>query len=94
MLDRVLLEQAEISESLSAPHTLELRVPGVNALMLGKVLTLLEALIAAGAFVWLLAGVDTPVAVHLRRVFEALFAVRALERLLSRWVATVLHELG
>lgn len=93
VLDRVLLEQSEICEALSAPHALELCIPGVNTLVFGKVLSLLEALIAARAFVRLLAGVDAAVAVHLRGVFEALLAVGALERLLSRRVAAVLNEL-
>lgn len=65
----------------------------MHALMLGQVFTLLETLVATGALVGLLSGVDTPVSLHLRRVLEALLAVRTLQGLLTGWVASVLHKL-
>lgn len=94
VLDCVLLQSCEVNETLSAPHTLKLRLPRVHALVLGQVFALLEALVAAGALEWLLPGVDSPVALQLRRVPEALFTVGTLQRLLAGRVAAVLDELG
>lgn len=65
----------------------------MHALMLGQVFALLEALVATGAFVGLLSGVDAPVPLHLRGVLETLLAVGTLQGLFPGWVASVLHEL-
>lgn len=65
VLDRVLLQGGQVNEALAAPHALKLRLPRVHALVLGQVLPLLEALIAAGTLEGLLAGVDPPVALQL-----------------------------
>lgn len=93
VLDRVLLESAQVSKALSTPHTFELGLSGVDASMFGQVLALLEALVAGWTFEGLLTGVDAPVALHLRGVFEALLAVGAFKRLLASRVAVVLHKL-
>lgn len=92
MLDSVLLQRREVHKTLAAPHTLKLRLPGVNTLMFGQMLALLEALVTARTFERLLTCVDAAVALQLRRVPEALFAVGALQRLLPGRVAAVLHE--
>lgn len=65
----------------------------MHALMLGQVFTLLETLVATGALVGLLSGVDAPMSLHLRGVLEALLTVRTLQGLLTGWVTSVLHEL-
>lgn len=65
----------------------------MHALMLGQVLTLLEALVTAGTLVRLLPGVDTSMPLHLRGVLEAFFTVGTLQRFLPRRVTSVLHEL-
>lgn len=94
VLDRVLLQSCEVNKTLSAPHTLKLCLPRVDALVLGQVLALLEALVAAGALERLLPGVNSPMALQLRRVPEAFFTVGTFERLLAGRVAAVLDELG
>lgn len=65
----------------------------MHALMLGQVFPLLEALVATGALVGLLSGVDPPVPLHLRGVLEAFLAVGTLQGLLPGRVASVLHKL-
>lgn len=94
MLDRVLLQSREVNKTLAAPHTLKLRLPRVHALVLGEVLALLEALVAAGALERFLPGVNSPMALQLGRVPEALFTVGTFQRLLAGRVAAVLDELG
>lgn len=94
VLDRVLLQSREVNKTLSAPHALKLRLPRVHALVLGQVLALLEALVAACTLERLLPGVNSPMALQLGRVPEALFAVGTFQRLLAGRVAAVLNELG
>lgn len=65
VLDCVLLQSCEVNKTLPAPHTLKLRLPRVHALVLGQVLSLLEALVAAGALERLLPGVNSAVALQL-----------------------------
>lgn len=66
----------------------------MHTLVLGQVLALLEALVAAGTLERLLPGVDSPMALQLRRVPEALFTVGTFQRLLPSRVAAVLNKLG
>lgn len=94
VLDCMLLQSCEVNKTLSAPHTLKLRLPRVHALMLGQVLALLEALVAAGALERLLPGVNAAMALQLGRVPEALFTIGTFQRLLACRVAAVLYELG
>lgn len=94
VLHRVLLQRRQVDEALAAPHTLELRLSRVDALVFGQMLALFEALVAAGAFEGFLSGVDPPVALQLRRVPKALLAVGTLERLLAGRVTAVLDKLG
>lgn len=93
VLHRVILQRAQVTVALPAPHTLELALPGVCALVLAQVLALLEALVAVLALVRLLPGVDAPVPVQVRGVLEALLALGAFQGLLPGGVAAVLHEL-
>lgn len=94
VLDAVLLQQAQVQEPFPAPHALVLLLPGMHAVVLVEVLTLLEGLLAGGALVGLLSRVHAPVALQVRGVLEPLFTVGALEGLLAGRVAAVLHELG
>lgn len=66
VLDCVLLQGRQVDKALAAPHTFELGLPRVHALVLGQVLALLEALIAAGTLEGFLASVHTAVALQLR----------------------------
>lgn len=65
VLDRVLLQSCEVNKALSAPHTLKLCLPRVHALMLGQVLALFEALVAAGTLERFLPGVNAAMALQL-----------------------------
>lgn len=94
VLDCVLLQSCEVNKTLSAPHTFKLRLPRVHALVLGQVLALLEALVAAGALERLLPCVNSAMALQLGRVPEALFTVGTFQRLLAGRVAAVLNKLG
>lgn len=80
VLNRMLLKSSQISETFSTPHTLKLGISGMHALMLGQVLTLLEALVTAGTLIRLLPGVNASMPLHLRGVLEAFFAVGTLQR--------------
>lgn len=66
----------------------------MHALVLGQVLALLEAFVAAGTLERLLPSVNSAMALQLRGVPEALFTVGAFQWLLSGWVAAVLYKLG
>lgn len=94
VLHRVLLQGCEVNKTLAAPHTLKLCLPRVHALMLGQVLALLEAFVAAGTLERLLPGVNSPMTLQLGRVPEALFTVGTFQRLLACRVTAVLNELG
>lgn len=94
VLDRVLLQGCEVNKTLATPHALKLRLTRVHTLVLGQVLTLLEALVAACAFEGLLPRVNAAMALQLGRVPEALFTVGAFERLLPSRVTAVLDKLG
>lgn len=61
VLGTVLLEQRHIQKAFTTPHTLELLLTGVNALVLVEMLALLEGFIAVGALVGLLTRVHSPV---------------------------------
>lgn len=61
MLGTVLLEQRHIQEAFATPHTLELLLAGVHALVLVEMLALLEGFIAVGTLVGLLTRVHPPV---------------------------------
>lgn len=92
MLHSVILQRAQVTETLSTPDALELAFSGVRALVFGQMLLLFEALVAVFAFVRFLARVRAHVSVHVRNVFESFLALRALKRLFPRWVAAVLDK--
>ena len=81
MLHRVILQRTQVTVTLSAPHTLELPLSGVCALVFDQVLALFEVLIAVVTFVRFLPRVYSPVSVQVRGVLEAFLTFRALERL-------------
>lgn len=64
VLHRVILQRAQVTETLATPNTLKLALPGVRALVFGQVLPLFEALVAVATFVRLLPRVHAPVSVQ------------------------------
>lgn len=64
MLHRVILQRAQVTETLAAPNALELALPGVGALVFYEVLSLFEALAAVAALVRFLPRVHAPVPVQ------------------------------
>lgn len=87
------LKGAKLSETLSAPHTLELGFTRVNDAMLRQVLALFKPLVACGTLEGFLSGMDSPMSLQLGRVFKAPLAVGALHGFLASRVASVLHEI-
>lgn len=64
-MDRVFLQGREVHKAFATPHALELSLPRVDALMLGQMLALLEALVTARTLEGLLSRVDAAVALQL-----------------------------
>lgn len=88
----MILQRVDVTETLPTPHTLELPLSRVSDLVLNKVLSLFERLVAVVTLIRLLTGVHSAMSVHIGRVFEAFVTVRTLHWLLPGWVTPVLHK--